>query len=289
MVERSVIYNTKKLRGDNLKILFYDFEVFKYDWMVVFVDFETRKRTIIIQDEEKLREFYEDNKESIWVGYNSRNYDQYILKGILSGMNPYSVSTEMIVNDKKGGQVVKRSDDFPLYNFDISTGFHSLKQLEGFMGSKIKESSVSFEIDRKLTNEEINEVVEYCNHDVEETIKVFNCRKQEFDSQLSLIKAFDLDMSMFNKTKAQLSATILGANRTDWNDEFDLIFPDTLKIEKYTEVFDWYKDVNNRNYKKKLYIDISGVPTIFAWGGIHGSLSNCNEEGIILCMDVALT
>jgi hypothetical protein len=271
------------------KIIFFDFEVFKFDWMVVLIDYKTKKKKIIVNDVEKLRKFYEKNIDSIWVGYNSRNYDQYILKGLLCGMDAYVVSNSLILEDKKGNQVVTKANEYPLNNFDIATGFHSLKQLEGFMGSKIKESDVSFDIDRKLTHDEIVEVLKYCNHDVEETMKVFEYRKEEFNSQLSLIKAFDLPMEMFTKTKAQLSATILGTNKTDWDDEFDLIFPDTLKIEKYTEVFDWYKDVNNRNYKKKLYVDIAGVPTIFAWGGIHGALTNCHEEGIILCMDVALT
>ena len=34
---------------------------------------------------------------------------------------------------------------------------YSLKQLEGFLGNEIKETSVPFDIDRKLTEEEISE------------------------------------------------------------------------------------------------------------------------------------
>lgn len=41
------------------------------------------------------------------------------------------------------------------------------------------------------------------------------------------------------------------------------------------------------NYKKKLKIDVAGVPHIFAWGGIHGALPKYKDEGIILCADVA--
>lgn len=271
-----------------MRILMYDFEVFKYDWMIVCINHENKEKTQIVNNPDKLREFYESHLDDIWVGYNSRNYDQYILKGILTGMNPYIINNEIILNDRKGNQVVKKSDDFPLNNFDISTGFHSLKQLEGFMGSKIKESSIPFTIDRKLTREEIDEVLEYCTHDVEQTIEVFNHRREEYDSQLSLIKAFELPMTMFTKTKAQLSAHILGAVKTDRDDEFNLSIPDTLVIsDKYKEIYNWYKNPENMNYKKSLFIDVAGVPHVFAWGGIHGALPNYTDEGIILCCDVA--
>ena len=100
-----------------------------------------------------------------------------------------------------GYQILPEGKNIQFYNFDISTGFHSLKQLEGFLGSTIKESSVPFDIDRPLTQEEIEETIFYCTHDVEETIKVFEARREEFDSQLAMIEAFELDMSMFNKTK----------------------------------------------------------------------------------------
>lgn len=39
------------------------------------------------------------------------------------------------------------------------------------MGNDIKETSVPFSIDRKLTDEEIAETVKYCKHDVEQTIQ----------------------------------------------------------------------------------------------------------------------
>lgn len=271
-----------------MKIIFYDFEVFKHDWMVVSIDYDSRQKTIIINDSEKLIDFYTENIDSIWVGYNSRMYDQWILKGILLGKNPYEVSTKLIVEDMNGYQILPEGKNIKLNNFDIATGFHSLKQLEGFMGSKIKESDVDFQIDRPLTDSEINEVKFYCTHDVEETIKVFEARKEEFDSQLSMIETFELDMDMFNKTKAQLSAYVLGAhNKTEYNDEFELQFPDTLFLNKYKYVYDWYLNRKNRTYESNLYTEIAGVPHIFAWGGIHGAISNYIGEGTYIMSDIA--
>ncbi len=63
-------------------MLFYDFEVYKYWWCVVIAEVETEKWHVI-DTKEELESFYNDHIHDIWVGYNSRGYDQYILKGIL--------------------------------------------------------------------------------------------------------------------------------------------------------------------------------------------------------------
>lgn len=272
-----------------MKIIFYDFEVFAHDWMVVLIDYDTKEKTLIVNNPNELYEFYCSNVDSIWVGYNSRMYDQYILKGIILGKNPYDISTKLIVDDINGYNILPNHSSIHLNNFDISTGFHSLKQLEGFMGSKIKESDVDFNITRPLTQEELDEVALYCTHDVEETIKVFEARREEFDSQLSMIEAFELPMDMFNKTKAQLSAHVLGANtKKEYNDEFELDIPDTLVLsDKYQYVADWYKVKNNLDYSCKLCTEISNVPHIFAWGGIHGAIPNYIGEGLYIMSDIA--
>ena len=72
-------------------MVFYDFEVFKYDWLVVMVDIYAQKETVIINDPVKLERFYKAHKGNIWIGFNSRNYDQYIAKGVLCGFNPKKV------------------------------------------------------------------------------------------------------------------------------------------------------------------------------------------------------
>jgi hypothetical protein len=307
-----------------MKKIFFDFEVFVQDWMVVLIDYDTRKGKVIVNDVEMLRKYYEAFKDDIWIGYNNRMYDQWILKGILLGYDPYYINKKLIEDGVKGHNIVKQAYKIPLNNFDVTTGFHSLKQLEGFMGSRIKESSVPFTIQSKLSEQQLNEVIDYCKHDVLQTIEVFDNRIEEFESQLALIEAFNLDMSQFTKTKAQLSAHIIGAEKQpDREDEFNLSFPDTLQIsEKYQHIVDWYKKYTDRDYvisemkqlqsqaaitgikgkdkfdfseeginkyiySQKLECDVAGVPHVFAWGGIHGAIPKCKDEGIILAADVA--
>lgn len=269
---------------------FYDFEVFKYDWLVVIINPNERNKTIIVNDEEKFKEYYESHKNEIWIGYNNNHYDQYIAKAILCDFDPKKVNDYIIAEGKQGWQFSNLFRKFPMYNFDVMyRNDRGLKSLEGFMGNNIKETSVPFDIDRKLTKSEINETIRYCTHDVEQTIEVFLSRKDDFDAQMGLIKMFNLSLSNISRSKAQLSAMILEAHKpaTSRNDEFEIFFPDTLRVSKYTEVVEWYKNPENYDYSKSLTIDVAGVETIFGWGGIHSARKKYSAEGYFINMDVA--
>lgn len=285
-------------------MLFYDFEVFKEDWLVVIIDMGKKQEHVIINDAAELERIYQENINDIWVGFNSRHYDQYILKGILCGFDPKRVNDFIIKKGNPGWKFSSLFRNVPLNNYDVMANVdRGLKFFEGSMGNDIRESSVPFDIDRKLTQEEIEETVKYCRHDVEQTIEVFLHRKEDFEGLLGLVKyacqGKPLNLSLISKTKAQLSAIILDAHRYhDRDDEFDIDFPDTIKIKKYTAVLDWYKDPENRCYfrhipgkktpeKTKFDTMIAGVPHTFAWGGVHGALEKYHGEGYFLNMDVA--
>lgn len=281
---------------------FYDFEVFKYDWLVVIIEPDKQRETVIVNDKEKLENYYSKNRNEIWAGFNSRIYDQYILKGILAGFNPKEINDFIIVQDKPGWQFSSLLRQFPLNNYDVMTGIdRGLKVFEGFLGNDIRESSVPFDIDRPLTAEEIQETIRYCRHDVEQTIEVFLKRISDFEAQIGLLKMFNLPLSSISKTKVQLSAEILEASPKSYDDEFNISFPDTMRVEKYKAVVDWYKDPENRCYEKwvtgrngkevlkktQLEINVAGVPHVFGWGGVHGAREKYFGEGYFINMDVA--
>lgn len=271
-------------------MIMFDCEVFKEDWMFVFIDSDdVKKRKIIINDAEELSEFYNNNKNEIFGGYNARSYDQYIFKAILCGENPKKVN-DYIINGMKGASYSKKFKDIDLLIYDVMIDkMKSLKQLEGFMGNDIRETTVSFDIDRKLTNDELKEVVKYCVHDVEQTIEVFKRQPEELESQKALVSAFDLPTMYMNKTKAQLSAIILGAeNKGNRYDDYDITFPDTLILsDKYKYIYDWYNVPINRCDKMSLNTKVMGVPHKFAWGGIHGAILNYTGDGFYVMSDVA--
>jgi len=266
-------------------LVFYDFEVFRNDWMVVCIE-DNDQETIITNDQPRLVEFYNKHINDIWVGYNTRHYDRYILKGLILGLNPYKIS-KWIIEGNQGWEFSRSFYKVKLYDFDIKTTMHSLKELEAFMGFNIQETTVDFDLDRSLTQDEINETIKYCRHDVQQTMQVFLQRKEEFESHIKLIKMFDLDIGNVSKTKAQISAVILDAQRAERNDEFNLTFPPTLKLDKYSEVLEWYKNPENHNYESKLELEVDSVNHIFGWGGVHGAIPNYCGSGIYLNMDVA--
>lgn len=281
-------------------MIFYDFEVYKYNWLVVFIDISERKYTEIVNDEIKLKNYYSNHKGEIFVGFNSRRYDQYIFKAILLGMNPKELNDWIILDDEPGWAFSNAFREIPLLNYDVMQNIdRGLKTFEGFMGNDIRETSVPFDIDRPLTDEEIAETLKYCRHDVEQTIEVFLRRKSDFEAQMELISMFGMPISNVSKTKVQLAAEILEAHKPSkpYRDEFDISFPKTLRIEKYRHVVEWYKDPKNRSYeyktekgticKRQLETIVAGVPTVFGWGGIHGAKEQYSGEGFYINMDVA--
>ena len=265
---------------------FYDFEVFKYDWLVVIISPTNKTETVIVNDVEKLRDYYKEHKDDIWIGYNSRMYDQWVLKAILCGFNPKKINDWIIVDNKQGWMFSNLLRNYPLNNYDVMTSFHGLKQLEGFMGNNIKETSVDFNIDRKLTTEEIQETIKYCKHDVEQTIEVFIERKEDFDAHLGLIKKFNLPLNYISKTKAQLSATILGGVKRKYDDEFDIEFLPCIKLNKYKSAIEWFKNPLNRNYDKEFELEVASVTHSFGWGGLHGAKEKYHGTGLIIHVDV---
>lgn len=255
-------------------INFYDFEVFKYDWCVVIINPIENECHIIWNDRDALIEYYEKHKKEVWCGYNSRTYDTFILKSILIGLNPKKVNDAIIIEGKKGFDISDKFRNYPLYNFDIMVLNRALKQLEGFMGNDIRETTVPFDLERQLTPQEAEETIFYCRHDVEQTIEVFRRRKEQYDSQIALIDTFDLKFDRISLTQAQLTAEILECEKTDHNDEFDIKIVPTIHLKKYRKVMDWFLDEKNHNYKSEFSMDVCGVPHDFGWGGIHG----CPDE-----------
>ena len=100
-----------------------------------------------------LNNYIANTNKTYEVGFNSRHYDQYILKGILAGFNPKRINDWIIVKHRAGWEFSPSLlRKFPLYNYDVmQANDGGLKRFEGFMGNNIKESSVPFDIDRKLT------------------------------------------------------------------------------------------------------------------------------------------
>lgn len=270
-------------------MIFYDYEVFIKDWLVVTKNTDTQEEKIIINNVDELRQFHKEHENDVWVGYNNNHYDQYVHKAILIGDDPYKISKYIVEEHQPGWKYSNLFRQIKMINYDVMVrGDGGLKSLEGFMGSNIKESDVDFTIQRKLTDEEIQETIKYCRHDVEETMQVFIQRLNDFKAQLQLCKlpTGTMDMKYLPRSKAQMAAIILETTKKSYDDEFNIDFPSTLQVNKYRDVIDWYKDEENRDYSKSLTKQIQGMETLFAWGGVHGAIPQYFGVGEYFNMDV---
>ena len=300
-------------------MIFYDFEVFKYDWLAVFIDTDTEKKHVIINNPEGLKTLYEAHSKDIWVGFNNKHYDQYILKSILLGMNPKEISDFIIVKHGEGWQYSNAFREIPMINYDVMPNPPvGLKTLEAFLGSSIKETDVPFDLDRKLTEEEIQQTVFYCTHDVEETIKVFLEKISDFNAVVGILEAFPdrVNLSNIGDSEARITAKVLDCRKREFNDEFDYFFLPCLRIEKYKAVLDWFsglkgrfleeygsidndhwmqslkqknKQVTTRSgfYQQDFTMSVAGIPHTFGFGGLHGAADRpVHYKGAIYHVDV---
>ena len=215
-------------------MIFYDFKVFKYDWIVVFINPFEKEQTVIVNNSGLLEDFYEMNKNDIFVGYNSRKYSSVIFKSILLSFNPKTISDYIIEKGLSEYQIDRSLKNIKLYNYDVMEKMEGLKTLEGFMGNDIQESEIPFNIDRKLTAEELAKTIDYCMHDVEQIMEIFLKRKENFDAQMQIIKTFRLPMNNIGLTQAQLNANVLECRKPfeERFDMFDLQILPCIKIEQ---------------------------------------------------------
>lgn len=289
------------------KIWGYDFEVFSKIkpngwWCCTFINKDDRDEIVtIVNDRQKFIDFYNENANAIFVGYNSKFYDSVIFKGIINDMNIGWLNDQLIEKGKKEYQLMKGSKKIKLNNYDVMLKDKSLKQLEGFMGDKIKESDVPFDKETPLTEDEIKEIIDYNIHDVQETLKVLDNTMQSFGAVVEVINMFDLEPSMLNNTEASLACDVLGSvQQHSLDDEFDITIPERLNIQdKYKYIVDWYLDDFNKSYKlplctekptggtRQLLTKVAGCDCVFGYGGLHGSKDNERFEGILVIMDVA--
>lgn len=301
-----------------MKLYIYDIEVFKEDWIVVFRNPEAENNHIVIHnDNHHLREFL--NQPDIVIGgFNNKFYDDWVLMTMLNGGDNHRVKehSDFIIG---GGNAW----EYPFISFqkrpfksfdlrdDIADQGISLKAIEGNLKLPIVESSVPFDIDRKLTPKELDEVIRYCKYDVDSTVKLYEARKEDYIDAKALIS----DMYGLPKedgiglTNAKLCARILGAKPQKFNDERDYVIPDNIDLNLIPKiVLDFFMLIRDKSIPDaklfgagkgsqgltlKLWIKTSygSCPVTYAWGGVHGA-KPCitveeTKDRVIINQDVA--
>lgn len=301
-----------------MNLYIYDIEVFSDDWIVVFRRPEDGSNYIVIHnDNARLRDFL-SQPDIIIGGFNNKHYDDYIvLTMILGGSN---------VEVKRHNDYIIGGNDpwtFPFIQFkkkpfksfdlkdDIADLGISLKAIEGNLKLPIVESSVSFGIDRKLTPEELDEVIRYCKYDVDSTIKLYQERKENYiDAKALISEMYNLPVEEgIGLTNAKLCARILGAKPKKFNDERDYVIPDNIETTLIPKIIlDFFLQIRDKSIpdaklfgagkgSKGMTLDLilktsyGECPVTYAWGGVHGAkpcvIVEETEDRVIINQDVA--
>lgn len=271
-------------------LIIYDVEVFAFDWIVVFKDVESGVHTVIHNDSEALREcIFEDG---IYVGFNSKHYDQFIIKAAVCDFSPQEIKTlnDFLIGGGRGWEYAPLKEFYFRFNNvdirdDVQLGL-SLKAIEGHMGMDIQETEVSFDLDRPLTEDELRQTVYYCTHDVDATHELMKLRADYLKTKKNLGKRAGIDEAKsLAATNAKLTAMMLRAERKEWNDGREYVYPENLDTAVIPKpILDFFETIHDMSipddvlFKTSFEIEIGGMPCKYAWGGVHGSLTGYYEE-----------
>ncbi|WP_231578608.1 DNA polymerase B [Geobacillus kaustophilus] len=245
----------------------------------------------IHNDVDKLKKCLSTN--NILVGYNNYTYDDIILAGLLTGKDPYELSQKIIRGEK-----VHATLEFLTLDAMQEINGVSLKEIQANMGLNIHETPIDFDIDRPLTDEEVNQVFQYCENDVKTTKKVFELREDYFTSKFEIVDSFKLPVTAVKRTRASLAAAVLKVKpRKLPRDRLHLEFDQRLKANELPrEVVAFYENIRRRYIqgedhealeKEKLEIEIAGIKHSFGFGGIHGAIENYRYTGKMMQIDVS--
>lgn len=269
-----------------MRLITYDCEVFAHDWLVVFKDTETGKYTAIWNDNDALKMAL--SEDCVYIGFNSKHYDQFIIKAIALGYSAEEIKkvNDYIINGGQGWECPMLRDQFFRFNNvdikdDMQMGL-SLKAIEGHLGMSVEESTVSFDIDRPLTEDEKKETLKYCIHDVDTTEKLVELRTDYLKNKINLGKMAGLDeIKAMGMTNAKLTAAMLKASPQPHNDERKYVYPDNLRKEFIPpEVFEFFDKMYDPSisdkdlFSGKLNLNIGECPVTLGYGGIHGAIPN---------------
>lgn len=266
-------------------LLFYDIEVFAHDAFVVFKDIDG-----------KLVRCFKNKFHGIWdviegktlVGFNNYWYDDKILSEMLRGFTPEQLkkTNDKIINEDYKGFIDSRLRTLDVFQ-QISVSRSGLKKIEGNMGKMILESSVSFDIDRPLSDSEYQEVFEYCCYDVDMVIEIWKLRKKSyFEPKLTLLKRYG------NPRAAKWNTTTISANMLinkplpKWSghrvpeDMMELVPPDVK------DMWNSINAIGGEPSKKSITVNEFGNSIQFGFGGLHGVPKNKKRFENVILSDV---
>lgn len=282
-----------------LQEVVFDMEVFPNWWCMVYTNpDDMSKLEIITSDMPDYRQQIQQLiVRRVLIGFNIKGYDLRILNAIMHACDPYrvyEVSKAILASDE--------TDAFNNYTFwnkfnfsDLFDDwrFGSLKAFESNIGMSIKESDISFDKEF-LTEEDKEEILKYCKHDVTATVKLLDYRRDYIDSKIMLSEMYNIPIDKALKsTNAKLCALVLEAEPHHRPLEDKFIIPQ--RVEGYIRenlpesVVSLFEYLNKDTKTVRLFDNTIN----FGIGGIHSTyaeniVTKSDDEYILTNIDVTL-
>lgn len=274
-------------------VTIFDFEVFAHDWMIVAKNLDSGTYVVAHNDNDIVKAFMKDDP---WLcGVNVKHYDNHIMKAVLAGFSPEGikkVNDDIIIRGMNGWDIPELKECRAYFDtidlLDDAQMGTSLKSFEAHMGMNIKETDVDFNIDRPLTQQEVNQTMDYCRADVLATEKLFYVREGYLQNKINIGEKCGLSpRESLKLTNAKLTARYLQAQKPEkpYTDEREYKYPENLKKEYIPqEVFDFFSRMYDKSltdeevFGAKLNITVGECPVTIGYGGIHGAIPAYQEE-----------
>ena len=262
-----------------------DFEVFAHDVLMVAIHYRTKKKYIFHNSTcDEYQEFI-DEYQPIFMTYNGKTYDKYILKACLLGYSPEEIKeiNDFIIAGNNGWEYP--FDGYcelpPIWDlFDCIKTFKSLKEIEANLRMNITETTVPFNLKTKWNEQQKKEVIYYCTADVEALFPLFERLINSYKSKFIICKIGNIPPAVgLGMTDANLTAKLLGAEKIEHNDPFGYTYPEQVQKEKIPqEALDYFDDLiahNDLNYKREApNLDLGTIEFQLGVGGCHGFSKN---------------
>jgi hypothetical protein len=269
-------------------LLFYDIEVFKENALVVFKDKDKKLVRVFHNNFKMLEKFLEGRT---LVGFNNYHYDDKILVYMIENKPPALIKelNDQIIEGKNVKVYINKYNIKSLdVNQQIDVSRPSLKKIEGNMGRMILESSVPFDLDRALTEEELEQVIFYCGYDVDTTIDIYKEReKSYFQPKQSLFEMLGKPAAERWNTTTMSANLLLEKPLPKWASvrippEFWLLVPAEVR-EMWIEAGTAYATDAKT---KTVTIEDFGCDIQFGFGGLHGAHKHKKREKNVKLLDV---
>lgn len=152
----------------------------------------------------------------------------------------------------------------------------SLKEVEGNLRLDITETTVPFDLPTKWDKQQYNEVLYYCTCDVKALFPLFDKLKTKYKSKFIIAKFGNIEPAFaLSQTNANLTAILLGAERKDYSDNFNYVYPECIDKNKIPkEAIDYFDDIirhNDLNYNPPApNLELKDIFFQLGLGGGHG-------------------